>query len=233
MVFSHLIIVMISYPEVEMRRAVVNQLFFCMICYLSAVNSGSIKACVHQNVKLCSNRVVAEESLAFARPLNNDVFRELIQGLGQMTVVQRSPPRQWWFALRGFFYRRVEHALTIFFAPISLNLGRSASNLTVSGERSERAVGQTTTPFQKSSPNICILGSFLFECQRKRLFVEVSSPDGLKSLDVVDDVVFHELPFAPRIPFYIQKWDIPIMRHASYFSALSSNSWAILAFQAV
>ena len=80
MVFTHLIIVMISYPEVEMRLAVGNQLFFCMICYLSSVNSGFIKACVHQNFKLCSNRVVVEESLAFARPLNNDVFRELRQG---------------------------------------------------------------------------------------------------------------------------------------------------------
>ena len=158
MVFSHLIIVMISYPEVEMRRAVVNQLFFCMICYLSAVNSGSIKACVHQNFKLCSNRVVAEESIAYVRPLNSDVFRELIQGLRQRTVVQRLP------------------------------------QLTEEGERPELVRWQTTTPLDKLPSSLC-------ECHRIRLFVEVSSPDSLKSRDRVDDAVFHELPFAPRIPF--------------------------------
>ena len=158
MVFSHLIIVMISYPEVEMRRAVVNQLFFCMICYLSAVNSGSIKACVHQNVKLCSNRVVAEESLAFLPPLSSDVFRELIQGLRKRTVVQRLP------------------------------------QLTEEGERPELVHRQTTTPLQKLTPSLC-------ECQRERPFVDVSSPDGLKSSDRVDDAVSHELSVAPWIPF--------------------------------
>ena len=160
MVFSHLIIVMISYPEVEMRRAVVNQLFFCMICYLSAVNSGSIKACVHQNVKLCSNRVVVVESLAFARPLNNDLFRELIQGLGQMTVVQRLP------------------------------------HLTEEGERPELVRWQTTTPLQKLTSSLC-------ECQRIRLFVDVSSPDSLKSRDRLDDAVLH--PLLLGISVFFQK----------------------------